>query len=69
MKIAYMTKQVLTSRKMERVDFFGKQIKFTHDNSSYTGKAMGIDAEGNLEIKLRNGKKKFLHSGKVKIQK
>ena len=46
-----------------------KQIKFTHNNSSYTGKAMGIDAEGNLEIKLRNGKKKFLHSGEVQIQK
>jgi len=56
--------------KWRGVDFLcGKKIKFTHDNSSYTGKAMGIDAEGNLEIKLRNGKKKFLHSGEVQIQK
>ena len=52
----------------EQVDELnGKQIQVTSGNEIFIGKAAGINTEGNLLIKLRNGRCREIYSGKIKI--
>ena len=52
----------------EQVDELnGKQIQVTSGNEIFIGKAAGINTEGNLLIKLRNGRCREVYSGKIKI--
>ena len=45
----------------------GKKIRITTGKEEIIGKASGIDRDGNLLVKLRNGRLKKLHSGDIKI--
>ena len=45
----------------------GKKIRISSGNEKITGKASGIDSEGNLLVKLRNGRFKKVHSGEIVV--
>ena len=45
----------------------GKKIQISSGNEKITGKASGIDNEGNLLVKLRNGRFKKVHSGEIVV--
>jgi len=46
-----------------------KNVEISYGNKSIKGKAIGIDEEGNLKIKSRNGRIQTAKSGEVTIQK
>ena len=46
---------------------YGKSIQIKTGKESLVGKSSGIDAEGNLQLKLRNGRIKNIHSGEITI--
>jgi len=45
----------------------GKKIRISSGKEKITGKASGIDREGNLLVKLRNGRFKKVHSGEIVV--
>ena len=48
-------------------DLRGKKIKVKCGNENFQGKAAGIDIDGNLLLKLRNGRMKKVHSGEIEV--
>ena len=42
----------------------GTKIRISSGKETITGKASGIDREGNLLVKIRNGRFKKVHSGR-----
>jgi biotin-(acetyl-CoA carboxylase) ligase len=45
----------------------GKKIKVQCGKENFQGKASGIDTDGNLLLKLRNGRMKKVHSGEIEV--
>ena len=45
----------------------GKRIQVICGNDHFIGKSSGINTDGNLLLKLRNGRIKNIHSGEIKI--
>ena len=45
----------------------GKKIKVKCGKENFQGKAAGIDIDGNLLLKLRNGRMKKVHSGEIEV--
>ena len=43
----------------------GTKIRISSGKETITGKAYGIDSEGNLLVKVRNGRFKKVHSGEI----
>ena len=45
----------------------GKKIEVCSGKETFLGKGSGIDTEGNLLLKLRNGRIKKVHSGEIEV--
>ena len=45
----------------------GKKIKVQCGKEFFSGKASGIDKNGNLLLKLRNGRVRKIHGGEIEI--
>lgn len=47
----------------------GKKVEFSAQGNKFTGKADGIDFDGSLRLKLRNGRMKKITAGEISIKK
>lgn len=45
----------------------GKEIRWSVGESAYTGRAVGIDGRGALEVRLSDGSTEFLRTGEISI--
>ena len=56
--------------KWEKLDaLFKRNVEVSNGKDKFNGRAIGIDSEGSLKIKLRNGRIKLVKSGEVSVSK
>lgn len=57
----------LTQEWQEVDELYSKRIQVSCGSNNFIGKSSGINADGNLLLKLRNGRIKNIHGGEIKI--
>ena len=64
----YSEKEIFS--KWENLDaLYNRNVEVSNGNDKFKGRAIGIDSEGSLKIKSRNGRIKLVKSGEVSVSK